>query len=227
MLKLSEEPAARLHLSRQPGVYPCSLVGGRIGTSGWSLIGGRYGHTRDLVRSASSLCSRPGRSSASATAAGRRCGSRPPGISSSTSSWVIRTLGIATEATLELVKRPEAEFSAFYAYPSYLDAWRATGEFAAAARRRSPASSSSTSGSSRTSAATTRRTSCSQRASRPPWQAMYGNEDEVLGEADHANRQGVGGRYLGDEISQGDWASRHDRYATPSTEERPTGRWRS
>ena len=27
------------------------------------------------------------------------------------------TLGIVTEATLELVKRPEAEFSAFFAYP--------------------------------------------------------------------------------------------------------------
>ena len=24
-----------------------------------------------------------------------------------------------------------------------------------------------------------------------------------------------GARYLGDEISQGDWAARHDRYATP------------
>ena len=32
-----------------PASYPCSLVGGRIGTSGWSLIGARYGHTRDLV----------------------------------------------------------------------------------------------------------------------------------------------------------------------------------
>jgi glycolate oxidase len=40
------------------------------------------------------------------------------------------TLGIVTEATLELVKRPEAEFSAFYAYRSYEDAWRATGDFA-------------------------------------------------------------------------------------------------
>ena len=34
-----------------PASYPCSLVGGRIGTSGWSLIGSRYGHTRDLVLS--------------------------------------------------------------------------------------------------------------------------------------------------------------------------------
>ena len=40
------------------------------------------------------------------------------------------TLGIVTEATLEFVKRPEAEFSAFYAYGSYEDAWRATGDFA-------------------------------------------------------------------------------------------------
>ena len=47
--------------------------------------------------------------------------------------------------------------------------------------------------------------------------AMYGRRAEVepaskivmeLGRAD-------GGKYLGDEISQGDWASRHDRYATP------------
>ena len=50
MLKLSEE--LRKHgfiYPDNPASYPCSLVGGRIGTSGWSLIGGRYGHTRDLV----------------------------------------------------------------------------------------------------------------------------------------------------------------------------------
>ena len=28
------------------------------------------------------------------------------------------TLGIATEATLELVPRPEAEFAAFFAFPT-------------------------------------------------------------------------------------------------------------
>ena len=50
MLKLNEE--LRKHgvmYPDDPASYPCSLVGGRIGTSGWSLIGGRYGHTRDLV----------------------------------------------------------------------------------------------------------------------------------------------------------------------------------
>jgi glycolate oxidase len=46
---------------------------------------------------------------------------------------------------------------------------------------------------------------------------MYGNEDEVKASAKRMLRIGKasGGTYLGDEISQGDWASRHDRYATP------------
>ncbi|HEX2562920.1 MAG TPA: FAD-binding oxidoreductase, partial [Acidimicrobiales bacterium] len=50
MLKLSEElrPYGFFYPD-DPASYPCSLVGGRIGTNGWSLIGGRYGHTRDLV----------------------------------------------------------------------------------------------------------------------------------------------------------------------------------
>ena len=50
MLKLSEElkPLGFIYPD-DPASYPCSLVGGRIGTNGWSLIGGRYGHTRDLV----------------------------------------------------------------------------------------------------------------------------------------------------------------------------------
>jgi glycolate oxidase len=46
---------------------------------------------------------------------------------------------------------------------------------------------------------------------------MYGNADEVRAGAKRLLRIGLetGGSYLGDEISQGDWASRHDRYATP------------
>ena len=47
--------------------------------------------------------------------------------------------------------------------------------------------------------------------------AAYGNADEVRVGAKRLLRIGKesGGTYLGDEISQGDWASRHDRYATP------------
>ena len=50
MLKLNEELRKHGYIyPDDPASYPCSLVGGRIGTSGWSLIGARYGHTRDLV----------------------------------------------------------------------------------------------------------------------------------------------------------------------------------
>jgi glycolate oxidase len=46
---------------------------------------------------------------------------------------------------------------------------------------------------------------------------MYGTRDEVEPAARRLMRIGreSGGTYLGDEISSGDWASRHDRYATP------------
>ena len=50
MLKLNEE--LRRHgvfYPDDPASYPCSLVGGRIGTGGWSLLGARFGHTRDNV----------------------------------------------------------------------------------------------------------------------------------------------------------------------------------
>ena len=38
------------------------------------------------------------------------------------------TLGIATEATLELVPRPEVEFAAFFAFDDYMKAWETTGD---------------------------------------------------------------------------------------------------
>ncbi len=46
---------------------------------------------------------------------------------------------------------------------------------------------------------------------------MYGQKDEVRAGAKQIMRiaKENGSTYAGDEISQGDWASRHDRYATP------------
>ena len=50
MLKLNEELKPHgVFYPDDPASYPCSLVGGRIGTGGWSLLGARFGHTRDLV----------------------------------------------------------------------------------------------------------------------------------------------------------------------------------
>jgi glycolate oxidase len=131
MLKLNEELRKHGYIyPDNPASYPCSLVGGRIGTSGWSLIGGRYGHTRDLVISFEIVLP---------TGERVRVGDGGgPKVRKSSSGYQLKhlfmghqgTLGIVTEATLELVPRPEAEFSAFFAYPDYASAWHSTGALA-------------------------------------------------------------------------------------------------
>jgi glycolate oxidase len=219
MLKLNEELKKHgVIYPDDPASYPCSLVGGRIGTSGWSLIGGRYGHTRDLVISFQ-LVLPTGELIEVGDGGGRK-------IRKSSTGYQLKhlfmghqgTLGIVTEATLELVPRPEAEFAAFFSYPEYMSAWRSTGALA------------------RSGLATLagvvlfdeRKLEYLRRDDeayipQPPEvkavvaTAMYGTTDEVRPAAKRLLRIGkeTGGAYLGDEISQGDWASRHDRYATP------------
>ena len=193
-------------------------MGGRIGTNGWSLIGGRYGHTRDLVISFQMVLP-TGEIIEVGDGGGRK-------IRKSSSGYQLKhlfmghqgTLGIVTEATLELVTRPEAEFAAFFSYPDYETAWRSTGALA------------------RSGLATLAgvvlfdewkidylRRDDEAYIPQPPEvravvaTAMYGTADEVRPAAKRLLRIGLesGGAYLGDEISQGDWAARHDRYATP------------
>ena len=219
MLKLNEQLRPHgVFYPDDPASYPCSLVGGRIGTGGWSLLGARFGHTRDLVISMQVVLP-TGEIVDIGEGGGRKLRKSSTGLTlKHLFTGHQGTLGIATEATLELVKRPEAEFSAFYAYRSYEDAWRATGEFA------------------RSGAATLAgvvlfdewkiaylRRDDEAYIPQPDWVkgvvavAMYGNADEVRASAKRMLKIGKasGGKYLGDEISQGDWASRHDRYATP------------
>jgi glycolate oxidase len=219
MLKLNEE--LRQHgviYPDNPASYPCSLVGGRIGTSGWSLIGGRYGHTRDLVISFQMVLP-TGELIEVGDGGGRK-------VRKSSSGYQLKhlfmghqgTLGIVTEATLELVPRPEAEFAAFFWYQDYETAWQSTGALA------------------KSGIATLAgvvlfdewkldylRRDDEAYIPQPPEvkcvvaTAMYGNADEVRVGAKRLLKIGLetGGSYLGDEISQGDWAARHDRYATP------------
>ena len=219
MLKLNEE--LRQHgviYPDDPASYPCSLVGGRIGTSGWSLIGGRYGHTRDLVISFQIVLP-TGELIRVGDGGGRK-------VRKSSTGYQLKhlfmghqgTLGIVTEAVLELVPRPEAEFAAFFSYPDYETAWRSTGALARSGLatlagvvlfdewkldylRRDDEAYIPQPDDVRCVVAT----------------AMYGTTDEVRPGAKRLLRIGkdTGGAYLGDEISQGDWASRHDRYATP------------
>ena len=219
MLKLNEE--LRKHgvfYPDDPASYPCSLVGGRIGTSGWSLIGGRYGHTRDLVISFQIVLP-TGEIIEVGDGGGRK-------IRKSSTGYQLKhlfmghqgTLGIVTEATLELVPRPEVEFAAFFHYPSFQAAYESTGAL-------TKSGLASLGGVVLFDEWKLRYLRRDDEAYIPQPEdvrsviavAMYGRRAEVepasgivmeMGRAD-------GGRYLGDEISQGDWASRHDRYATP------------
>ena len=135
MLKLNERLAQHgLFYPDDPASYPCSLVGGRIGTSGWSLIGSRYGHTRDLVLSFDHVLP-----TGDVLHVGDGIGGK---ISKSSSGYQLKhlfmghqgTLGIATRATLKLFPKPEAELSPFWAFDNYDDAYACVGR--AGPRRR-------------------------------------------------------------------------------------------
>ena len=128
MLKLNERLARHgLIYPDNPASYPCSLVGGRIGTSGWSLIGSRYGHTRDLVLSFDHVLP-----TGEVMHVGDGIGGK---ISKSSSGYQLKhlfmghqgTLGIATRATLKLFPKPEAELSPFWAFDDYDDAYACVG----------------------------------------------------------------------------------------------------
>jgi glycolate oxidase len=219
MLKLNEVLGKHgLIYPDDPASYPCSQVGGRIGTSGWSLVGSRYGHTRDLVLSFVHVLP-TGEVIEVGDGGGRK-------VSKSSSGYQLKhlfmghqgTLGVATEATLKLYPRPEAEFSPFWAFEDYETAYRTLetlpradiATFAGAVlfdeqkvaylRRDDEAYIPQPQN--------VRALVCS---------VLYGNEDEVRAGAARLMKlaKAGGARYLGDEISQGDWAARHDRYATP------------
>jgi len=219
MLKLNQE--LRKHgvfYPDDPSSYPCSMVGGRIGTNGFSLLGARYGHTRDLVISMQVVLP-TGEIIEVGDGGGRK-------IRKSSTGYQLKhlfmghqgTLGITTEATLELVPRPELEFSAFFGYRDFETAYRSTGTL-------------TTSGLATLAAVILfdeRKIAYLRRDDeayipQPPGIravvacALYGTRDEVEPAAKRLMRLALDGegQYLGDEISQGDWASRHDRYATP------------
>jgi glycolate oxidase len=219
MLKLNEELRPHgVFYPDDPASYPCSLVGGRIGTGGWSLLGARFGHTRDLVISMQVVLP-TGEIVEIAEGGGRKLRKSSTGLTlKHLFTGHQGTLGICTEATLELVPRPELEFAAFFAFDDYMKAWRTTG----ALTRSGLATLAGVVLFDEWKLRYLRR---DDEAYIPQPEdvrsviavAMYGRRAEV----EPASRivmelgRSEGGRYLGDEISQGDWASRHDRYATP------------
>jgi glycolate oxidase len=219
MLKLNEELRPHgVFYPDDPASYPCSLVGGRIGTGGWSLLGARFGHTRDLVVSMQVVLP-TGEIVEIGDGGGRKLRKSSTGLTlKQLFTGHQGTLGICTEATLELVPRPETEFAAFFAFDDYLKAWRTTG----ALTRSGLATLAGVVLFDEWKVRYLRR---DDEAYIPQPEdvrsviavAMYGRRAEVEPASKIVMELGrsEGGRFLGDEISQGDWASRHDRYATP------------
>lgn len=228
MLKLNENHLLKhgLMYPDDPASYPVSIIGGRIGTSGWSLIGSRYGHTSDLVLSMEVVLG-----SGEVLRVGNGGGKK---LRKSSTGYNLKniflghqgTLGITTEATLELVARPEAVFPAFFMYRSFDAAWRATKAFSECNLA--------------TLAAVVlfdeKKVEYLRRDDeawipQPDWvQAIvcvcaYGleREIEVARDVIMALGEQTGGVYAGEEVSEGDWASRHDRYATPLHGRRKNG----
>jgi glycolate oxidase len=219
MLKLNERLRPHgVFYPDNPASYPCSLVGGRIGTNGWSLLGARYGHVRDLVVSMQLVL--PTGEIVDVIEGGSRK------VRKSSSGYNLKhlffghqgTLGIVTEATLELAPRPEAEFSAFFHHPRFGSAF----DSAVAISRSGLATLAGV------FVADERKLDFLRRGFEDmilqPHEVkafagavLYGTEDEVRAASRRVMRvaRETGGTYMGDEISQGDWAARHDHYAIP------------
>lgn len=200
-----------------PSSYRVATVGGRTGTSGLSLISGAYGHTRDLVVSQEVVLP---------TGEIVRVGDGPAKkVRKSSTGFDVDhlfighegTLGLTTELTLELYPRAEAEFSAFFGFETFDDAYKASVNLGNADLK--------------TLAALVifdeqkiqylRRDDeayipQAENVNTVIETAAYGNEAEVPGARDKIMEiLGEKGTYLGEEISEGDWASRHDRYSLP------------
>ena len=219
MMKLNEELSKYgVFHPDTPASYPCSLVGGRIACSGFSLLGTRFGHSRDLVMSFEIVLP-TGEIIRVGDGGGKK-------IRKSSTGYHLKhlfmghqgTLGIVTEATLEVVPKPEAEFAAFFAFDDYLKAHRTVFHIV-------------TSGIA-TLAGTVlfdeKKVEYLRRDDEafipmPPWvnsivaTALYGTRAEVSAASKILMEKGraEGGRYTGDHMAVGDWASRHDRYANP------------
>ncbi len=219
MLKLNEELKRHgVFYPDDPASYPCSLVGGRIGAGGWSLLGARFGHTRDNVISMQVVLP-TGEIAEIGDGGGRK-------LRKSSTAFNLKqlftghqgTLGICTEATLDVAPRPETEFAAFFAFDDYMKAWETTGLIAKCGL----ATLAGVVLFDEWKIAYLRRDDEAYIEQPPSVKAvvavaLYGRRMEVEPASKEVMRLGraAGGKYLGDEISAGDWASRHDRYAIP------------
>lgn len=201
-----------------PAGYIGSVVGGRIGAGGLSLIGTGYGHTRDLVISMEVVLP-----TGDIVRVGEGGGKK---IRKSSVGFRLKDLfighqgilGITTEAVLEIFPRPEVEFPAFFAFRNFEETYKFV-------RKLGLSGLKTLSG---VVMFDERKIEYLRRDDEafiplPEWVksvscvVCYGTEAEVTEASKIIFKiaKESGGTYLGQEMSEGDWASRHDRYQLP------------
>ncbi|MGO9645676.1 MAG: FAD-binding oxidoreductase [Candidatus Bathyarchaeia archaeon] len=198
-----------------PASFPVSIVGGNIGTGAWSLISGISGHIPDLVLSMTFVLP-TGKIVEIGEGGGRK-------IRKSSTGYRLKdlfighqgTLGIATEATLDAFPRPEAEFAAFFGYESFEQGYRNLGKMSKSFLRTMAAvalfDEDKLNFLKRDDEAYF---AIPENTKSVMATAFYGTDGEVAAASkkifEIASKDG--GKYLGEEFSENDWASRHDRY---------------
>jgi len=198
-----------------PASFPVSIIGGNIGTNAWSLISGISGHIKDLVLSMEVVLP-TGKIIEVGEGGGKK-------IRKSSTGYRVKelflghqgTLGIVTKATLEVFPRPEVEFPAFFGYQSFTEAWKSLGKISRSFLR----TLASTVLFDEEKVEFLRRDDeayipLPSNIKSVIATAFYGTKEEVEAASNVLFRivKEGGGIYLGEQLSEGDWASRHDRY---------------
>lgn len=219
MLKLNEVLGKiGLFFPDDPAGYVNAVIGGRIGTGGWSLLGAGYGHIPNNIINMEVVLP-----TGEVIRVGEGGGQK---IRKSSVGFRLKdifignqaTLGIITEATIELYPKPEVEFPAFFGFKSFADSHKC----AYAMGRSGLKTLSGVVMFDEYKIEFLRRDDEAYIPQSPDVRSViaavcYGTEHEV-GEAKKKLFEIAaknGGTYLGQEISEGDWASRHDRYHIP------------
>jgi glycolate oxidase len=208
-----------------PSSYECAMLGGRIGTSGWSHLAGRFGHTRDLIVSMTVVLP-----TGEVVQVGEGGG---PTIRKSSTGYALKqllighqgTLGVTTEAVVELVPRPEREFAAAFGFGDFESAHAAMGQLA----RSGLATLSGVMMADDVRLDFVRREGALR--DEPELAAVVtavlcGTADEVEAGARRVLATGIaaGGRHMGDQWSHEDWVARHIPHIAPLHGTLPDGR---
>ena len=201
-----------------PASYPGAVVGGRIGTNGFSpFLVGCFGNTQDLVISLE-LVLPTGRKIRVGQGGGKKTRKSSYGYNLKNLFFGHQgTLGIVTEATLEMVPKPEVELPVYYGFSSFEDAYDSLGRI-----QRSGVSCCASLGIIDYERITNLRRDDEAFIMLPEdirsmiWMIFYGNNGEVHASKDTLSKicDEGGGVLLGKQFSAG-WAARHDGYAIP------------